>query len=337
MWKNMLNVGLFLMIFIGCGISQDSNPAVEQNQLRIGSWNIENFMKMFDQDRMPERSREQTELWRDEEDQYEVAWVIKSPDFNPDILVIQECCDEAMLKLFNEKWLDKAYAYIKVFQSNTDGQFLGIMAKQGFQAMQVKEYYKDEDPVEDQRIASAKRSYNEEGENKIFCRGPGFVLFKTPRGNQLWVGTTHSKSKSGNSKAVTEWRIREYERTREICGELIQAGPTRNLIISGDFNDDYGLDSYEQSLGTDAIETMLKGTGPERLVALEKPLIEKDPTLVTYHCEIKPKRYRSFLDHAFVSPELASSLSHVAVIDESIAYVASDHLPLLCIFQLPVK
>lgn len=326
-----------LAFLAGNCYAKNTNKSASFEEIRLGSWNIEHFMKMFDQDRMPERSQERSELWDDEEDQYEVARVMKHPAFNPDILVIQECSDEAMLKLFNEKWLEGVYSYIKVFKGNTDGQFLGIMAKPGFEAVQVKEYYLDDDPVKDNRISYAKRSYNKEGENKLFCRGPGFVLFKTPGGEHIWVGTTHSKSKSGNSKAVTEWRIREYERTRQICGELIKAGPTKNLIIAGDFNDNFGLDSHEQSVGTDAIETMVQGTGHEKLICVNIPLLEKDPKLATYHCEIKPKKYRSFIDHAFVSPNLVSALKNVTVIQESIAYVASDHLPLLCIFHLPAE
>jgi exonuclease III len=328
-----------LLLISNFCLGQEAPKATQTEQVRIGSWNIEHFMKMFDQDRMPLRAQEQSELWRDEEDQYEVARVIKDTSFAPDILVIEECCDEAMLKLFNRKWLPGIYPYIKVFTSNTDGQFLGIMAKAGFEPQQVKEYYLDKDPLQDKRITNDKEELNSsEGENRLFCRGPGFVLFKTSKGNQVWVGTTHSKSKSGNSKAVTEWRIRELERTRQICGELIKAGPSKRLVLLGDFNDDFGMDNYEKGLGIDAVETMLKGTLPEeKLVCLDEAIWKSDPTAASYHCEIKPKRFRSFLDHAFASPELAASVKSTVLIQESIAYVASDHLPILCIFDLPSR
>lgn len=332
--RKLHQIACILLIIVSLSVS---TFAENSEIIKIGTYNIENFMKMFDQDRMPERSQDQAELWRDEEDQYEVARVIKDKRFNPDILVIQECCDEASLKMFNDKWLKDIYPYVKVFTSNTEGQYLGIMAKAGYQAIQVKEYYQDQDTVRDNRISNSKETYNKEGENKLFCRGPGFVLFKTPGGNSLWVGTTHSKSKSGNSKAVTEWRIRELERTREICEELIKAGTTPYVIILGDFNDSYGQDNYEKSIGRDAVAVMAEGKGAEQLTWLNLPMLQKNPDLASYHCEIKPKKYRSFLDHAFASSALAGTMTDIYLIDESIAYVASDHLPVICVFKLPGK
>ena len=128
-----------------------------------------------------------------------------------------------------------------------------------------------------------------------------------------------------------------YERTREICEQLIKTGPTRNLLILGDFNDSYGTDNYEKSLGRDAIAVMSEGKGTEQLTWLTLPMVQENPDLATYHCEIKPKRYRSFLDHAFASSSLAEAMTSISVIDESIAYVASDHLPVICVFKLPGK
>jgi endonuclease/exonuclease/phosphatase family metal-dependent hydrolase len=105
----------------------------------------------------------------------------------------------------------------------------------------------------------------------------------------------------------------------------------------GDFNDDFGMDSYEKGLGIDGMEMMVKGSGDEKLICLDEKIWKSDPDAASYHCEIKPKKFRSFIDHAFASPDLAASLKSITVIKESIAYVASDHLPILCIFDLPVQ
>jgi hypothetical protein len=151
---------------------QEAPKTSQAEEIRVGSWNVEMFMKMFDQDRMPLRAQDQTELFRDEEDQYEVATVLKNPTFAPDIMLIEECCDEDMLNLFNKKWLPGVYSFIKVFPGNTDGQYLGVLAKAGFQPQQTKDqYYLEKDTVQDRRPTDNELSAPE-GENRLFSRGP---------------------------------------------------------------------------------------------------------------------------------------------------------------------
>jgi hypothetical protein len=330
------NVMLTILFLVSNFVIAADEVSSSKEAVRIGTWNIEHFMKMFDQDRMPERSRNTVELYADEEDQYEVAVTIRSESFEPDILVIQECCDQEMLEHFCKKWFPGKYAFIKVFDSNVAGQNIGVLAKQGFEPLRTEHFVNDRDPMTDTSIRSAKEGADLWEKNLLFSRGPGFVLFQTPKGNKLWVGSTHSKSKSGNNKAVTQWRIREYERTRQICGELIQKSGVKKLVILGDFNDDFGMDSYETSLGQDAIETMIScHSGDEELICMDKAIWGDDPDAASYHCQIKPKKYRSFLDHIFASPELAAKVKETAMITESIAYAASDHLPLLIVFELP--
>ena len=315
---------IMLTILLFC-VSITFAADAKKETVRVGTWNVEHFFKMFDQEKMPERSRDMTEYYADEEDQYEVAATIKSPSFNPDIIVIQECCDKEMLELFCKKWLTDKFAYINVFKCNSDSQMIGILARPGFKPLSVKEYADVKDEV-----YSAKTGKD----SKLFSRGPGFVLFQTPQGNKLWVGTTHTKSKYGNSKGVTEWRIRELEKTRQICGQLASGSDTDNLVILGDFNDDFGKDKYENAVGQDAVEVMIKGTGNEKFVCLDEAVWKSNPDIATYHCVIKPPKYRSFLDHIFATPSLAKCVKQTVVIDESIAYVASDHLPLLAVFEL---
>ncbi len=310
----------------------------EQNTetVKIASYNIEHFMKKFDQILMPERSQERTELWRDEEDLYEIARTITLERLDADVIGIQECCSEEMLKLFNEKWLDNRYGYVKVFPGNVEGQYIGIMAKPGWVALRVSDqYYLEADPMNDPEVAEAKRSLA--GKNRLFSRGPGFVLFRSPGGHNIWVGCTHVKSKYGNSKAVTRWRIRELERTREICRELAAEPETSNLIMLGDFNDDFGRDRYEKLAGQDAIAVMLKKDDGEALTCTTMALLQQDNNPATYHCEIKPPTYRSFIDHIFVSPALSSAVKNTVVIDDPIAAAASDHYPVVTTLELGGK
>jgi endonuclease/exonuclease/phosphatase family metal-dependent hydrolase len=311
-------------------------PAAGTERVRIATWNIEHFMRMFDQIRMPDRSQDRSELFRDEEDLFEVAAVLGLDRFDPDIVVLQECCSQEMLELFNRRWLDGRYAFVKVFRGNVEGQWLGILARAGFEVLDVREeYYLTKDPRRDPAVESSKRHAGLAEQNLLFSRGPAFVLFRTPGGRRIWVGCTHVKSKYGNSEAVTAWRIREVEATRRICADLLAEGKTDLLVIGGDFNDEFGLDSHEKALGRDAVAAMLEGEPAGLLTCPTRGYQQRRPAAATYHCRIKPAHWRSFIDHLFCSQPLADAIKGVVVIDEPVAAAASDHLPVLGVFDLP--
>lgn len=343
--KPSLKAGLsvvVLAIFCGCVTAQHktASPAEKQSsqassseRVKVATYNIEHFNKMFDQQMLPERSRERTELFRDEEDIYEVARTIGLDRFDADIIAIQECCSEEMLRYFNQRWLDGRYAFVKVFRGNVPGQWLGMLAKPGFEALEIKEYYKTPDTVTDDSVMRIKRGAGLDKENLLFSRGPAFVRFQTPSGNEIWVGCTHVKSKYGNSRAVTAWRIREMEATRRICFELAARTGVENVAVLGDFNDDFGMDNYERQLSADAVAQMVEPENGKKLICLTKPVYDADPNLASYHCMIKPARYRSSIDHVFVTAELAKHARDTYLIQDPIAEVASDHLPVITVFE----
>ncbi len=342
---------LLLLVTTGLVIGQSGpgNPRVATSQvslgdtrrepgaLRIATYNVEHFNRMFDQAAMPPRSRDMTEYFRDDEDLYEVARTIGLASFDADIIGIQECTSQKWLEQFNKEYLRGRYEYVKVFNTNVEGQWLGLLAKPGFKALDVREFHKDVDPVREPALRRAKEQAGIWEKNLLFSRGPSFVLLQTPSGQKLWVGVTHVKSKYGNSEAVTKWRIRELQRTREIAGELIAEGATDMLVLLGDFNDDFGLDYHEKAIGEDAIATMLAGKGSESLTCLTRPLVQADPKLSTYHCQIKPPQYRSFIDHIFASPALAKTARRTWVVTDPIAAVASDHYPVVTELRIPAR
>ncbi len=60
--------------------------------------------------------------------------MILDPKFDPDIIVMEECCEQSDLVFFNEKWLEKHYETVIVFPSNTDRhQNVALMAKKRVQ------------------------------------------------------------------------------------------------------------------------------------------------------------------------------------------------------------
>jgi len=323
----------FVMLLVAatcCRAQQPADPPADDRPIRIVTWNIERMDAMFDQVRQPDRTRDRYELWDDEEDKLEVQLVLDMKTVDPDILVIQESCDQEMLERFNEKWLEGRYAYVKAFKSNSPGQWVAVMAKPGFEALEVRQYADEVDPVDDSRLRWVKNnSYG--GGNPLFPRGPGFVKFKTPAGKTLWVGSTHIKSKGRNSKSATLWRARQIERLREICGELAKDTPM--VYLGGDFNDNFGLDDLEKRVDRDAVAVMLQGEGPEKMLSPTRRLELQDDDLVTYHSKLKPFD-PVLIDHVFLTPALDKHLTDARIIDAPIAYPASDHLPVVITLNL---
>lgn len=298
--------------------------------VRVATWNVEHFMKLFDQARMPERSRDRTELFGDDEDLFEIAATWKLPRFDADIVGLQEAPTEAMLKKFNAERLDGQYAYVRSFTGNAPGQQIALLARKGFDVLEVRDrYHLEADPVEDPNLRSMKRGL---GGNRLFSRGPVFVKFRTPAKRILWVGVTHAKSKFGDSPAVVKWRIRELARTRQIAQEILAEDPNANVVVMGDFNDSFGKDRNEETVGRDALAEMLAGPADRRLTALTRPLAESGQA--SYHCRIKPAYLRSMLDHVFLSGALAPQAARCYLIDAPIAAVASDHLPVVTVLEL---
>lgn len=79
---------------------------------------------------------------------------------------------------------------------------------------------------------------------------------------------------------------------------------------------------------------MVQGEGREKLVCLSQSLAEADPKLATYHCELKPPTYRSFIDHIFVTPSAAEVAENTRVVRPPVAAVASDHYPVVTDLKL---
>src|SRR5439155_13874166 len=159
---------------------------------------------------------------KNDEDNWETAQVILDPKFNPDILVVEEACDQDDLRFFNRRWLNDAYETAITFPTNTDRhQNLDLLMKKDFKILERRDqYYLEPDPA----------GGNVRG-NRLFARGPAFVKVQTPGGYVLWVGVTHMKSKNYGADAastgseadvrkrrveITQWRNREAVRTHQI-------------------------------------------------------------------------------------------------------------------------
>jgi endonuclease/exonuclease/phosphatase family metal-dependent hydrolase len=297
-------------------------PELRAESVRLATYNIENFHGNFEAYRLTQSTRNPTPQQQeeirnrrdeDDEDNWEIAETILDKNFQPDILVIQECCGQKDLEYFNDRWLQKAYSSVIVFPTNTDrDQHLGMLLKPGFTVVQRRDqYHKEPDTAP-----------NERG-TKLFARGPAFCLIQTPSGYRFWLGVTHQKSKSGDSLEATRWRNRESKRTHQIIKELERSGPG-DVMLMGDLNDDVTLSDFEKEAGQDAVATVL-GDEQAGLELVTRKLI--DAKAISYHGYWRT-RYRSLIDHAVVTRDMKHQVQDVQIFTGSLAKVASDHYPL---------
>ena len=282
--------------------------------ITIGTYNIERFSQRFIDSKTIEDKdlAAQLRAWADKNN-WMASNVILDPKFSPDILVLQECCNQEQLQKFNEQWLKGLYETVVVFPGNSDrNQFLAIMAKPGFKVIEKRDqYYLERDPA----------GGNERGD-KLFARGPVFCKVQSPTGYTFWVGTTHQKSKGGNNVEITKWRKREAQRTNQIMKELEAAGPD-DVILLGDMNDEWGIQEYELEAGGDVIADLV-GSQHDGFILATKPL--SDAAKISFGGYWNP-RYRSFIDHIVISKGMKEQVEQVDVYNDGLAQAASDHYP----------
>ena len=284
--------------------------------ITIATYNVEVFHEHFIAATQPTGNAELTRRLRADADKdlWMIAQVILDPKLNPDILCLEECCEQAELDKFNKDWLKGAYESVIVFPTNSDRhQQLGMMLKPGFKVLEKKDqYYLEKDPGQ-----------NERGD-RLFARGPSFVLVQSPGGYQFWVGVTHGKSKRGNNVEVAKWRNREASRLHEIAKEIEHSGKGNgDVVVAGDMNDELGFQEFEQEAGGDSV-ALAVGPAEDGFVLATKPLI--DAGKISYGGYWRPQ-FRSFIDQIIVSPEMKDQIQEVNVFQDGLARAASDHYP----------
>ena len=310
---------------------------VNAEVVTVATYNVERWQEAFPKKTSPAtmpgvtpeakeaiRELEQRVIRKGQEDNWQVAMVMQSKEMNPDVIVFQECCDQKNLEHFNKRDLKGAYATVIVFPTNTErDQNVAMMLKPGFKVVETRDdYYKEPDPVGNDRGG------------KLFARGPAFVEIESPKGQRFWVGTNHMKSKSGNSLDVTKWRNREAVRIHQIMKEIaaVPDGGGR-VVFLGDMNDELGMQEFEQQGGGDTIANLL-GPPEDGFVLATKPLVDAGKISFGGY---ESDRYRSFIDHVFVSANLKDSIKDIHVVTDGngVAKVASDHYPV--VIQLDLK
>lgn len=287
---------------------------VNAETITVATYNIELFQKHFTPSTQPikdeELSRDLRNLY--DRENWALAQTILHPSFNPDVIVIEECCGQEELEKFNERWLGKAFETVKVFPTNSDrDQSLAMMLKPGFKIVEQKsDYHKEPDTAQNDRGL------------RLFARGPSFCLVQSPSGYKFWVGVTHQKSKRQENAEQAKWRLREAKRTHEIMKELQKQGPT-DVMLLGDMNDEYGYNEFELEAGGDSIGSLL-GAKSDGFVLATKPLVDAG---VASFGGFWRTDHRTLIDHIIMTPSMKDQVLEVKCFQQGLACMASDHYP----------
>src|SRR5438874_415564 len=96
-----------------------SFPALAET-ITAATYNVELFHEHFAATTQPIAEPEVARRVRADADKdlWMISRVILDPKFNPDILVIEECCEQDELDRFNRDWLHGAYETVIVFPTN---------------------------------------------------------------------------------------------------------------------------------------------------------------------------------------------------------------------------
>ena len=321
---------LLTVVMLLCVIS-----AVHAEDIKIATYNVEHWNDRFNArdvratlkklgDTEELKALGDNNAHANDKSNWAVAQVIRAMD--PDVMVFEEGCNQEDLNYFGHRWLEDAYATMKVFPTNTGAraQNIGLIAKPGFKVIKtMDQYYLEKDTVQ-KTFATGERNGEAGSENRLFARGPAFVLLESPDGKQFWVGVNHEKSKSGNTLDVTKWRNREATRVHQIIKELEATGPA-DVVFGGDLNDELGMQEFEQEAGGDSI-ALIQGPPEDGVVLATRKLAEANAISFGGYWNT---RYRSMIDHFFVTKSLADKVADVKIFKDGLAPIASDHYPVV--------
>ena len=314
--------------------ARPATPAQRAGVVKLATYNVENFREHFlgykllkvaaTQPVSEEMMDGLSELRRmGDEKNWATASTILNADFSPDILVIEECCNEADLQFFNKRWLEGAYETVMVLPTNTErDQNLGVMLKPGFKVLEEKSFHDEMDPTH--AAVTTKVTGG-----RLFARGPGFLKVQTPGGATMWVGVTHQKSKSGNSVEVTEWRLHESRRTHEILVDLAKQGLP--VVFMGDMNDELHYQEYELEAGGDCIGA-LAGDPADGITLATRELADSGEISFGGYYR---GQYRSMIDHILTANIKPAAVQGVKVFKDDLAKISSDHYPVEITLKLP--
>lgn len=232
---------------------------------------------------------------------------------NPDVIALQEVGDKGLLNRFNLNQLKGRYPNIVSNPVWAKSQHqLAFLSKGNIKIVDTKSHWKDFCKLSQ---GAAVRDLLE-------------ATFETDTGYRFTVFNSHLKSMRGGEAKTAPVRLKEAKAAANLIREYLDKHPDSHVFITGDLNS-----HFDSEDGKPVIETLERLGRPD-----EDPVF----TEVTSKDSRRKPTNRAFgfpdskLDYTFTSKELTPLVRKAYVagdFDESPWQKASDHLPLVTVFE----
>ncbi|MCK5807663.1 hypothetical protein KAH37_01625 [bacterium] len=307
------------------------------------SYNIEHMKDMFKSHQIKESALPRIEAFKSFYKQ-----------FKPDIITIVEAANkEWMHELFLEKTGLKEAGY-RVARGEARGVHdIAVYYRSPFRVEAIDEAFDSFDEWHDDIDSDGVK------EVYYFERKPLEIKFSINDSEHLTVITIMNKSKNvGRSTGFHQYenfalgtrkkQIAQAKKIRERIDALLDANVNEMIVVSGDFNDDPGLDPYEKQLGQSSVETIMGSIWHPRAIFTNvlRHLVEDGRKVFTLEFRDRIMHNyderKAWLDHILVSPSMVDGrgalqlISHSGTVihDNEFVSIISDHRPIICQFDL---
>lgn len=271
------------------------------DQLVVATYNI---LNLFDEVDSPYHADETTPA-KPREQLERVAATIR--ELNADVLALQEVESRGYLKRFRDAFLaDMGYDYIVHYEGNDlRGIDACLLSRVPVGVVSSHRHAKFSGP---------------DGVQRSMSRDLLTVSLQPAGKPPLEVWLVHLKSNSGGREFSEPVRLAEAQYLRDQLDRRLAADPDVRIVLTGDFNDQWGSPTMET----------IVGSGPTALVL---PLPEaKVRSLITYNKE----PHRSMIDFILCSPAMARQYvaGSYRTVPGEVKTSGSDHNPVTAWFQL---
>jgi endonuclease/exonuclease/phosphatase family metal-dependent hydrolase len=226
----------------------------------------------------------------------------------PDVLALQEMGDAAMFAQFRDDLRTAGLDYPYAELLNRGRMEINLAVLSRFPIVSVQHHTNDWYSIGQVRQPVA--------------RGFLDVEFQVNPQYRFRLLTAHLKSKVYHPLGQTEMRRNEARLLNKVIRDILKENPGINLLVAGDFNDDYNSVPLHEVSG--------RRGGPMT------DLRPADSTGDVWTCFYAAADGYSRFDYFFVSAGMLPEVvrAQTRVVRDSLTYEASDHRPVVAVFRI---
>lgn len=238
----------------------------------------------------------------------------------PDVIALQEVGDKELLEWFNRTYLKNQYPNIvSVPVGGGSGIQVAMMARANMHVVDVRSHWRE---FSQAAPYQGKRDFLE-------------TTFRTDTGYQFTVFNAHCKSMKGGEEKTAPIRMSEARAGARILNRKFTRGKP-HLILTGDFNS-----LHHTQWGKNVLDLFALKKERNADVHLTEVMLKDgktDPTHSGVDRNGTRRHADSKLDYTFVSKAVLDNVVKAYVagrFDQTPWRLASDHLPLVTVFEEP--